>query len=75
MAAVAKQFQKRWALRADRYKWSYGAPINGFIHWLLVLYPPNAPCMDHLPTLGEKWLHSRGNVLVNIPVLWSIWYL
>ncbi len=23
---------------------------------------PDAPCMDYLPTLGEKWLHSRGNV-------------
>ena len=23
---------------------------------------PNAPCMDYLPTLGEKWPHSRGNV-------------
>ncbi len=23
---------------------------------------PNAPCMDYIPTLGEKWLHSRGNV-------------
>ena len=22
---------------------------------------PDAPCMDYLPTLGEKWLHSRGN--------------
>ena len=24
---------------------------------------------------GEKWLHSRGNGLVNIPVPWSIWVL
>ena len=23
---------------------------------------PDAPCMNYLPTLGEKWLHSRGNV-------------
>ena len=23
---------------------------------------PDAPCMDYLPTLGEKWSHSRGNV-------------
>ena len=23
---------------------------------------PDAPCMDYLPTLGEKWLHSRQNV-------------
>ena len=23
---------------------------------------PDAPCMDYLPTLGEKWPHSRGNV-------------
>ena len=27
----------------------------------LMLYP-NAPCMDYLPTLGETWPHSRGNV-------------
>ena len=25
--------------------------------------------MDYLPTLGEKWLHSRGNGLVNIPYM------
>ena len=23
---------------------------------------PDAPCMDYLPTLGEKWQHSRGNI-------------
>ncbi len=23
---------------------------------------PDAPCMDYLPTLGEKWPHSKGNV-------------
>ena len=23
---------------------------------------PDAPCMDYLPTLGEKWPHSSGNV-------------
>ena len=23
---------------------------------------PNAPCMEHLPTLGQKWPHSWGNV-------------
>ena len=27
--------------------------INGY---------PDAPCMEYLPTFGEKWLHSRGNV-------------
>ena len=27
----------------------------------LNLYP-DAPCMDYIPTSGEKWLHSRGNV-------------
>ena len=25
--------------------------------------------MDYLPTLGEKWPHSRGNGLVNIPYM------
>ena len=34
---------------------------------------PNATCMDYLPTFGEKWLRSKGNVLVTIPVAWSIW--
>ena len=29
---------------------------------LMVSCFPNAPRMDYLPTLGEKWLHSRGNV-------------
>ena len=29
--------------------------------------------MEYLPALGEKWLHSRGNGWVNIPVPWSIW--
>ena len=23
---------------------------------------PDAPCMDYLPTLGEKWPHLKGNV-------------
>ena len=23
---------------------------------------PDVPCMDYLPTLGEKWLHSKGDV-------------
>ncbi len=23
---------------------------------------PDAPCREYLPTLGEKWPHSRGNV-------------
>ena len=23
---------------------------------------PDAPCMDYLPTLGEKWPQSRGNI-------------
>ena len=23
---------------------------------------PDAPCMDYLRTLGEKWPHSKGNV-------------
>ena len=26
-------------------------------------YIPDAPCMDYLPTLGEKWPHSIGNVV------------
>ena len=30
---------------------------------------PDAPCMEYLPTLGEKWLHSRGNGWVNIPYM------
>ena len=25
-------------------------------------YIPDAPCREYLPTLGEKWPHSRGNV-------------
>ena len=25
--------------------------------------------MDYLPTLGEKWAHSRGNGLVNLPYM------
>ena len=25
--------------------------------------------MDYLPTFGEKWPHSRGNGLVNIPYM------
>ena len=25
-------------------------------------YTADAPCMDYLPTVGEKWLHSKGNV-------------
>ena len=26
------------------------------------VYISDAPCMEYLPTFGEKWLHSRGNV-------------
>ena len=28
----------------------------------MVFMYPDAPCMDYLPTLGEQWPHSRGNV-------------
>ena len=28
----------------------------------VVLAFPDAPCREYLPTLGEKWPHSRGNV-------------
>ena len=39
-----------------------------FFLWLLVVSQgfTDAPCMDYLPTLGETWPHSKGNV-VNIP--------
>ena len=36
---------------------------------------PDAPCMDYLPTLGEKWPHSRGNGLVNIPYMEHLGYV
>ena len=39
----------------------------------IYIYIPDAQCMDYLPTLGEKWPHSKGNGLVNIPIPWSIW--
>ena len=30
--------------------------------------------MDYLPTLAAKWLHSRGNGLVNIPYMEHLGY-
>ena len=30
--------------------------------WNTVNTYPDAPCMDYLPTLGEKWPQSKGNV-------------
>ena len=28
----------------------------------ICMHIPDAPCMDYLRTLGEKWPHSKGNV-------------
>ncbi len=38
-----------------------GASKPGFFFEVPNLYP-DAPCREYLPTLSEKWPHSRGNV-------------
>ena len=39
-ANFVQRLLQRWAFRADRYKWSYGAPINGLINGYLGLQNP-----------------------------------
>ena len=38
------------------------------------IHIPDDPCMDYLPTLGEEWPHSRGNVdTYDIYLTWMVW--
>ena len=67
-----KQGKFRWFSRREINK-AYNNHVTYVSYESKDIHCPDAPCMDYLPTLGEKWPHSRGNGLVNIPVTWSIW--
>ena len=42
-------------------RWSGRKPKSRGEGIRYILYP-DAPCREYLPTIGEKWSHSRGNV-------------
>ena len=55
-------YQYRMASMQSEVSMTNEFTVRTYDYSMTVVYHPNAPCMDYLPTFGEKWPHSRGNV-------------